>query len=107
MITPLRIPAPHQPRFTNLVQTRCCARAGNSGAPLVGAGGRLVGINTILFAGSAAQPGADQGYAIGVDRVREVLSDFREGRWRAWFGAGLLTPPPGICAAGGCRRGCS
>ena len=94
--TPLRIPAPDQPHFTNLVQTDAALGPGNSGGPLVGGGGRLVGINTILFTGSAEQPGSDQGYAIGVDTVREVLSDFREGRSRAWFGAGLLTPPPGI-----------
>jgi putative serine protease PepD len=94
--TPLRIPAPDQPRFTNLVQTDAALGPGNSGGPLVGAGGRLVGINTILFAGASDVPGGDQGYAIGVDRVRELLSEFREGRSRAWFGAGLLTPPPDI-----------
>jgi putative serine protease PepD len=94
--TPLRIPAPDQPRFTNLVQTDAALGPGNSGGPLVGAGGRLVGVNTILFTGAPDAPGGDQGYAIGVDRVREVLSDFRDGRSRAWFGAGLLTPPPGI-----------
>jgi S1-C subfamily serine protease len=94
--TPLRIPVPDQPHFTNLVQTDAALGPGNSGGPLVGAGGRLVGINTILFAGSPDQPGGDQGYAIGVDRIREVLADFRDGRSRAWFGAGLLTPPPGV-----------
>ena len=94
--TPLRLPAPDQPRFTNLVQTDAALGAGNSGGPLVGADGRLVGINTILFTGSAGSPSAEQGYAIGVDRVREVLADFRDGRSRAWFGAGLLTPPPGV-----------
>jgi serine protease DegQ len=94
--TPLRIPAPDQPRFDNLVQTDAALGAGNSGGPLVGADGRLVGVNTILFTGSAGSPSAEQGYAIGVDRVREVLADFRDGRSRAWFGAGLLTPPPGI-----------
>ena len=94
--TPLRIPAPDQPRFTNLVQTDAALGPGSSGGPLVGADGRLVGINTILFTGSSDAPGGDQGYAIGVDRVRDVLSDFREGRSRAWFGAGLLTPPPAI-----------
>jgi S1-C subfamily serine protease len=94
--TPLRIPAPDQPRFTNLVQTDAALGPGSSGGPLVGADGRLVGINTILFAGSSQTPGGDQGYAIGVDRVRDVLADFREGRSRAWFGAGLLTPPPAI-----------
>jgi S1-C subfamily serine protease len=96
--TPLRLPAPDQPRFHNLVQTDAALGAGNSGGPLVGADGRLVGVNTILFTGSATSPTAEQGYAIGVDRVREVLDDFRDGRSRAWFGAGLLTPPPGILA---------
>jgi S1-C subfamily serine protease len=94
--TPLRIPAPDQPRFNNLVQTDAALGAGNSGGPLVGADGRLVGVNTILFTGAADAPSAEQGYAIGVDRVREVLADFRDGRSRAWFGAGLLTPPPGV-----------
>jgi putative serine protease PepD len=94
--TPLRIPAPDQPRFTNLVQTDAALGPGNSGGPLVGAGGRLVGVNTILFTGAPDAPGGDQGYAIGVDRVRELLSEFRDGRSRAWFGAGLLTPPPEI-----------
>ena len=96
--TPLRLPAPDQPRLTNLVQTDAALGAGNSGGPLVGADGRLVGVNTILFTGAADAPSADQGYAIGVDRVRELLADFREGRSRAWFGAGLLTPPPGVLA---------
>jgi S1-C subfamily serine protease len=94
--TPLRAPAPDQPRFNNLVQTDAALGAGNSGGPLVGADGRLVGLNTILFTGGDSSPSADQGYAIGVDRVREVLDDLRDGRSRAWFGAGLLTPPPGI-----------
>jgi S1-C subfamily serine protease len=94
--TPLRLPAPDQPRFTNLVQTDAALGAGNSGGPLVGADGRLVGLNTILFTGTAGSPSAEQGYAIGVDRIRDVLGDLREGRSRGWFGAGLLTPPPGV-----------
>jgi S1-C subfamily serine protease len=86
--TALRIRAPEQPRYSNLVQTDAALAPGNSGGPLVGADGRLVGVNTIILGGE----GATQGYAIGVDRVREVLADLRRGRSRAWFGAGVFTP---------------
>jgi S1-C subfamily serine protease len=92
--TPLRIRAPDQPRYSNLVQTDAALAPGNSGGPLVGADGRLVGVNTIVLTGDARNPSPGQGYAVGVDRVREVLADFRHGRSRAWFGAGILTPPP-------------
>jgi putative serine protease PepD len=87
--TALRIQAPEQPRYSNLVQTDATLAPGNSGGPLVGADGRLVGVNTIILGGEDA---AAQGYAIGVDRVREVLRDLRQGRSRAWFGAGVFTP---------------
>jgi S1-C subfamily serine protease len=88
--TPLRLRAPEEPRYSNLVQTDAALAPGNSGGPLVGADGRLVGVNTIILAGSTSAAG--QGYAIGVDRVREVLDDLRRGRSRAWFGAGVVTP---------------
>jgi S1-C subfamily serine protease len=88
--TALRIRAPDQPRYSNLVQTDAALAPGNSGGPLVGADGRLVGVNTIII--SSGGESATQGYAIGVDRVREVLADLRRGRSRAWFGAGVFTP---------------
>jgi S1-C subfamily serine protease len=88
--TPLLIRAPEQPRYPNLVQTDATLAPGNSGGPLVGADGRLVGVNTIILSGAGGAGG--QGYAIGVDRVRQVLGDLRRGRSRAWFGAGVFTP---------------
>jgi S1-C subfamily serine protease len=92
--TSLRLPAPDSPRFPNLVQTDASLNPGNSGGPLVGEDGRLVGVSTILFQGTRATPINDQGYAVGVDRIRAVLGQLRDGRSLGWFGAGLLVPPP-------------
>jgi S1-C subfamily serine protease len=92
--TSLRLPAPDSPRFLNLVQTDAALNPGNSGGPLVGEDGKLVGVNTILFQGVGATPINDQGYAVGVDRIRAVLGRLRDSRSLGWFGAGLLVPPP-------------
>jgi S1-C subfamily serine protease len=87
--TALRIQTREQPHYSNLVQTDAALAPGNSGGPLVGADGRLVGMNTIVLNSGGA---AGQGYAIGVDRIRAVLGDLGRGRSRAWFGAGVFTP---------------
>lgn len=98
--TSLRLPAADSPRFVNLVQTDAALNPGNSGGPLVGRDGKLVGVNTILFQGSRETPINSQGYAVGVDRIRTVLGDLREARSIGWFGAGLLAPPPELLRRG-------
>jgi S1-C subfamily serine protease len=98
--TSLRLPAPDSPRFLNLLQTDAALNPGNSGGPLVGEDGTLVGINTIVFQGSRDASVNSQGYAVGVDRVRAVLMTLRESRSIGWFGAGLLVPPPELLRRG-------
>jgi 2-alkenal reductase len=98
-----RLPTPDSPRFENLIQTDATLNPGNSGGPLVDTDGRLVGVNTAIFA-IARGPASAQGYAIGVDRVKRVVADLREGRSQRWLGAGMVPPPKRLLERVG-RRG--
>lgn len=88
-----RLPVPNSPTFDDLVQTDAPLNPGNSGGPLVNADGALVGVNTAILTELGGQPIQGQGYAIGVDRVKEVVSELRRGRSAGWFGTGLVVPP--------------
>jgi S1-C subfamily serine protease len=87
-----QLPTPDSPRFENLIQTDAALNPGNSGGPLVDSEARLVGVNTAIFAARRG-PASAQGYAIGVDRVKEVVAELREGRSQRWLGAGMSPPP--------------
>jgi S1-C subfamily serine protease len=84
------LPDPTAPSLSNVVQIDVALSPGNSGGPLVNKAGKLVGINTAIFA--QAQGAATQGYAIGVDRVKEVAEDLREERSQGWAGLALVVP---------------
>ena len=70
----------------NVVQTDAAINPGNSGGPLVNERRQLVGVNTL-----GNTQAENQGYAIGVDRAREVLDTLRRGESIAWIGA-AFTP---------------
>jgi len=54
------------------VQTDAAINPGNSGGPLLDSGGRLIGVNTMIYSPSGASAGI--GFAIPVDTVRRVVS---------------------------------
>lgn len=68
--------------FSGLIQTDASINLGNSGGPLLNIHGELIGINTVM--NSSAE---NIGFAIPVDRVRQVLDDilFPNAR-KVWFG---------------------
>jgi S1-C subfamily serine protease len=100
------VPDPSAPSLENVIQTDVALGPGNSGGPLVNKEGKLVGINTAIYA--AARGLSTQGYAIGVDRIKEVAEDLKEERSQGWPGLALVVPkqselrkaklPPGIVA---------
>jgi S1-C subfamily serine protease len=91
--TQFRAPAKDSPTYPNVVQTDATINPGNSGGPLIGDDGRLVGVNTAVFLGGRDAPVQNQGYAIGVDRVKEVLETLQTGESTGFAGFGLLFPP--------------
>lgn len=58
--------------YEDLIQTDAAINPGNSGGPLVDLAGRVVGINT---AGVQAGSAENIGFAIAIDRAKEVIAD--------------------------------
>jgi serine protease Do len=57
-------------QFSDLIQTDCAINFGNSGGPLININGEMIGMN------SAINPTAQNiGFAIPVDRIKDVLHD--------------------------------
>jgi len=93
--TKFRLNAIDVPHYQDVIQTDASINPGNSGGPLLTLDGKLVGVNSagITLLGDRTIQG--EGYAIGVDRVREILSTLRTGKSLAWLGLGLSYPREG------------
>ncbi len=76
--------------FNDLIQTDASINHGNSGGPLLNINGELIGINTVVREGAE-----NMGYAIPVDRVRDVLLNqlFAPTWEKAWLGFELEAAP--------------
>jgi Do/DeqQ family serine protease len=77
--------------FTDFIQTDASINPGNSGGPLLNIEGRVIGINTAIYAQAQGI-----GFAIPVDRARKVIQDLlRYGQVHsAWIGAVTATVTP-------------
>jgi Do/DeqQ family serine protease len=86
------VPSKEQGRtFTDFIQTDASINPGNSGGPLLNIEGKVVGINTAIYANAQGI-----GFAIPVDRARKVIQDLlRYGQvYSAWIGAVTATLTP-------------
>jgi S1-C subfamily serine protease len=83
------------PRYQDFIQTDASINFGNSGGPLVGIDGRVIGINTAVNAG-----GQGIGFAIPGNLARRVYDQLREhGRVVRGY-LGVQTETPQAAAAG-------
>lgn len=80
------------PNYPNVIRTTAAINPGNSGGPLVDFDKTLVGVNSAgitLLRGRTIQ---GEAFAIGVDRVKEVVPTLRQGDSIGWTGVGLQFP---------------
>jgi Do/DeqQ family serine protease len=86
------VPSKEQGRtFTDFIQTDASINPGNSGGPLLNIEGKVIGINTAIYANAQGI-----GFAIPVDRARKIVLDIvRYGSVHsAWIGAVTATLTP-------------
>jgi S1-C subfamily serine protease len=75
------------PKFRNVIQTDTAINPGNSGGPLLNLLGEVVGVNS-----AASVSRENQGYAIGIDRVKQLLPALTAGTSTNWVGMTLVFP---------------
>lgn len=73
---------PQGATIENAVQTDAAINPGNSGGPLLNSRGEVIGMNTLIATGGAEQS-SGIGFAIPIDTIKAVLSDYSKyGRVR-------------------------
>ena len=102
---PLRSPQPDTPNFPDMIQTDAAINPGNSGGPLLDTERRVVGVNTAVLFEAGGVPLQNVGYAIGVQRVKEVVDQLRAEKSLGWLGTGLEFPPADALQKRGLPRG--
>jgi S1-C subfamily serine protease len=68
----------HSEQLSNLIETNAALQPGNSGGPLIDAGGSVVGMNTAAAAGPA-ETVSNVGFAIPIDAAGSIVQQIQGG----------------------------
>ena len=88
-----------------MIQTDAAINPGNSGGPLVNFSSRLIGMDTAGLDRADGRTIQGQGYAIGVDRIKQVMARLRRGKSMGFTGFGIDPVPPSELEAAGLPPG--
>ncbi len=65
--------------YQDMIQTDAAINSGNSGGPLVNSNGDVIGVNAFIYSGSEhVGTSIGLGFAIPINRVKQVLRDLKE-----------------------------
>jgi S1-C subfamily serine protease len=97
---------PDIPRYPDVIQIDAALNPGNSGGPLIkSATKNLIGVNSaVRTQNEQGRTIQNQNYAIGIDRVKQLVNYLRTGKSLGWAGFNLAYPtteelgtlPPGL-----------
>jgi S1-C subfamily serine protease len=73
----------------DMIQTDASINSGNSGGPLLDSQGNVIGINTAIYGPGGGSVGI--GFAMPINRAKEMLGDFRSGKRPASSAIGVTT----------------
>lgn len=81
--------------YQEMIQTDAAINRGNSGGPLCDSNGKVIGINTFIFtSGSYSEGSIGIGFAIPINRAREIAEELRKyGKIDRSFTTGLQVHP--------------
>jgi serine protease Do len=76
--------------YLNMLQTDAAINGGNSGGPLVNSLGEVIGMNTLIYTAGGAQGNIGLGFAIPINKVKNIVTELREnGKIDRDFNVGL------------------
>ena len=93
-----RITAPNGYAIDNVIQTDAAVNPGNSGGPLVDAGGDVIGVNSQIATGGQTKAFAGIAFAIPVDTVKQIVPDLVDDGHvtRPYLGVSAVDVTPSI-----------
>src|SRR6185503_3656748 len=97
-----RITAPDNYTIEDVIQTDAALNPGNSGGPLIDAGGRVIGINSQIATGGGGNGSVGIGFAVPIDTAKEVVEELKaHGRVeRPWLGVEFVPVDGSVQGAG-------
>lgn len=77
--------------YQDMIQTDASINSGNSGGALVNIFGEIIGINTFIFSGGSSSGSIGIGFAIPINRVKEIADELiKNGKIDRGFDTGLI-----------------